>query len=110
MPSQDAEASSQPVEDTAWVPNQAVSLTHLGMHPPLEGLGTHLPLNSAPQMASQMLTQPFHGDPLLRELDRVQKEKEKTIMIHEEAVSFFFVNVGYLICWLLALSLTSCFL
>lgn len=110
MPSQDAEASSQPVEDTAWVPNQAVSLTHLGMHPPLEGLGTHLPLNSAPQMASQTLTQPFYGDPLLRELDRVQKEKEKTIKIHEEAVSFFFVNVGYLICWLLALSLISCFL
>ncbi|XP_058217569.1 helicase protein MOM1-like isoform X2 [Rhododendron vialii] len=85
MPSQDAEASSQPVEDTAWVPNQAVSLTDLGMHPPLEGLGTHLPLNSAPQMASQMLTQPFYGDPLLKELDRVHKEKEKTIKIHEEA-------------------------
>ncbi|KAI8573642.1 hypothetical protein RHMOL_Rhmol01G0293000 [Rhododendron molle] len=85
MPSQDAEASSQPVEDTAWVPNQAVSLTDLGMHPPLEGLRTPLPLNSAPQMASETPTPPFYVDPLLRELDRVQKEKEKTIKIHEEA-------------------------
>ncbi|KAL7198220.1 hypothetical protein ACSBR2_020685 [Camellia fascicularis] len=85
---QNAGASSQLLEDTAGVPNQVIPGTQLGMHPPIDtplgGFGTHLPLRNAHQMASRIQNQPLYADPLQNELERLRKETDQAIKVHED--------------------------
>ncbi|XP_057508879.1 helicase protein MOM1-like isoform X2 [Actinidia eriantha] len=86
--SQNAEASLQLVEDTAGIPNQVSPGAHVGMFPPVDiplgGFGIHLPLHSAHQMTYRMPPPPLCADPLQNELERLHKEKEQAIIVHED--------------------------
>uniref|UniRef100_A0A5B7AM86 Putative helicase protein MOM1 isoform X1 n=1 Tax=Davidia involucrata TaxID=16924 RepID=A0A5B7AM86_DAVIN len=87
---QNTEAPPQLVEDTAELPSQAVlqpggnlELQPL-IDPPLGGFGTHLPMHTSPQVASRLPKLPFYADPLQNELERLRKETEQAVKVHED--------------------------
>ncbi|XP_057474494.1 helicase protein MOM1-like isoform X3 [Actinidia eriantha] len=86
--SRNVETSLELVEDTAGIPNEVSPGAHVGMFPsvdiPLGGFGLHLPLHSAHQMTYRMPPPPLCADPLQNELERLHKEKEKAIIVHED--------------------------
>ncbi|GFS30895.1 hypothetical protein Acr_00g0014630 [Actinidia rufa] len=86
--SRNAEASLLLVEDTAGILNQVSPGARVGMFPPVDiplgGFGIHLPLHSAHQMTYRMPPPPLCADPLQNELERLHKEKEQAIIVHED--------------------------
>ncbi|XP_059626805.1 helicase protein MOM1-like isoform X2 [Cornus florida] len=78
------------VEHTSELPNQAflqpcASLElHAPIDTPVSGFVRHLPVHIASQVASGVPSLPLYADPLQNELQRLCKEKEQAIKVHED--------------------------
>ena len=100
---QNAQTPTQLVESSVELLNQAVSqsVTHLAVHQPIDTLAggsdtrttpiisglSNRPIQTAPPVPLRMPL-PLHSDPLQNELERIRKEIDQTIKIHEDTVRF----------------------
>ncbi|KAJ9698071.1 hypothetical protein PVL29_007263 [Vitis rotundifolia] len=96
---QNAQTPTQLVDSSVELLNQAVSqsMTHLPVHQPIDTLAggsdtrttpiipglSNRPIQTAPPVPLRMPL-PLHSDPLQNELERIRKEIDQTIKIHED--------------------------
>lgn len=113
---QNAQTRIQLVENSVELLNQAVSqsITHSGMHQQIDTLAggsdtrttpivpglSNRPVQTAPPVPLR-IPQPMHSDPLQNELERIRKEIDQTVKIHDDTVSFltylFLLHVNYIL-------------
>lgn len=70
------------VEGTAELPNQVIFHTGVNVSP-IQGFNNHL-LHSEHQVPSRIPSLASYGDPLQNELERIGKETEQAIKVHED--------------------------
>lgn len=75
------------VEGTAELPNQDIFHTGVNVYS-IQGFN-NLPLHAERQVPSRIPSLASYGDPLQNELERIRKETEQAIKVHEDMVSAY---------------------